>query len=130
MYDGFNLEFKPRLIFGDAFAALFGIGIQLGQTLHQPFMSALAQKIVERLALGRGKQRQTAFPKLDRQVAAPRDFIGVGQRLRNVGKQLDHLGLRLEILVGAEVAWSSLVGQHLSFGNTDPRLVRGKFFGL
>ena len=96
----------------------------------QPLVGAFTQEIVERFALGHRKQRQPALAEFDRQIAAQRDLIGVRQRLRNVGEQLDHLGLRLEILIRTEGARPPLVGEHLSLGDADARLVRGEFISL
>ena len=46
---------------------------------------------------------------------------------RNVGEQLGHLRLRLEVLLGAEMTRPALIGQHVAFGDADARLVRAEF---
>ena len=87
------------------------------------------QIIVEALVVRRWKARQLALAELDGQIAALGDLDRVGERLRNVGKQLRHLGLRLEILVGAETLRPALVGEHVAFGDAHARFVRPEIVG-
>ena len=47
----------------------------------------------------------------------------VRQRLGQVGEDFRHLGLRLEVALGGERARAALVGEHVTFGDADARLV-------
>ncbi len=73
----------------------------------------------------RGREiRQARLVQCQRQIAAARDLHAVLQRLREIGEQLRHLGLGLEILLCGEGPCAALVVEHIAFGDAHPRLVR------
>ena len=53
----------------------------------------------------------------------------MGQRLGQIGEQIGHFGLTLEIAFGREYLGPALVAKHVAFGDAQPRLVRGEFLG-
>ena len=73
-------------------------------------MRFAAQEVVQASPLGVGKSRQLRLAQLQLEVAALGDLHAVLQRLRQVGEQLRHLGLRLEILLRVKAS-----GRRLSF---------------
>ena len=62
----------------------------------------------------------------NRQIAALGDSDAVGERGRQIGEFFQHRRLRREVLLRREWAWSSRVGQDMSFGDADARLVCAK----
>ena len=104
--------------------ALRLIGKELQHALLQTALRFAAQKIVQRHAVGRGKIRQVRLAQFQREVAALGDLHAVLQRLRQIGEQLRHLGLRLEILLRGELLHAALVVQHIAFGDAHARLMR------
>ncbi len=59
-----------------------------------------------------------------------RNLDRVFQRLRQVGKQLRHFRLALEILLLREMARTALVGEHVSLRDADPGFVGDKIVAL
>ena len=130
LQNGLDFEFEPLLIDRQLLSAQRGIRIKLFETAHQAFLRAVAQIVVETFLVRRGESRQFRFAEFKRQVAAFGDFDTVGERLRNVGEQFRHFGLRLEILIGAEMPRAALVGEHVAFSDADARLVRAEIVGV
>ncbi len=98
--------------------------------MREAFLRAVAQIVVEAFLVRRRKRRQLRYAEFERQIAALGDLDAVGERLRNIGEQFGHFGLRPEILVGAEMARAALVREHVAFGDAYARLVRAKVVGL
>ncbi len=89
----------------------------------------LAQIIIQSLAFGRRKIRQARLAEHERQIAAPRDLHAVLQRFRQVGEQLRHFGLSLEILLCGKLFCAAFVVEHITFGDAHARLVRLEILG-
>ncbi len=88
-----------------------------------------AQIIVQADVVGSGKPRQLGCAQLDLEAAAARDLHAVGERGGNVGEQLRHLGLRLEVLPGRKQPRAPLVGEDVALADAHARLVRLEFLG-
>ena len=124
LYDGFRLRAQARLI-GRAGAFAFGlVREKQHQTFFQPGHRLLAQEIIERHARWCREIRQIILAQGDRQIAAPGDLHGIFQRLGQIGEQLAHFRLRLEILLLGIGARAALVAEHIAFGDAHARLVR------
>ena len=124
LHDGFRLRAQARLI-GRAGTFAFGlVREKQHQTFFQPGHRLLAQEIIERHARRRWKSRQVILAQGDRQIAAPGDLHGIFQRLGQIGEQLAHFRLRLEILLLGIGARAALVAEHIAFGDAHARLVR------
>ena len=122
--DGVDLEIQPRLVFRHLGRALRLVRIQVQHTPLQAALRFAAQKVIQCLAVGCGEIRQVRLAQFQREVAALGDLHAVLQRLRQIGEQLRHLGLCLEILLLGELFHTALVVQHIAFGDTHTRLVR------
>jgi hypothetical protein len=126
--DGRQLELQPLDIARPLLVAPRCIGIERGQTAFQAFVAGLAKVVVGGHASAidqrRGEVRQLRLAQHQPEVAAPCDLHRVGQCRRQVGKQLGHLGLRLEVLLPREAPDPPRVGQRLAFGDAHARFVR------
>ena len=76
------------------------------------------------MPLGVGIVGQPRLAQFQHEVAALGDLQRVRDGRGQVGEQLLHRGLRLEILLARELAHAPLVAQDLAFGNANARLVR------
>jgi len=113
-----------------ALRVAFGlIGVQLLETLLQPFLRQLHQIVVERHAVRRREQRQLRLAELEREVAALCNFDGVRERGRNVREHRGHFVLRAEILVRRKALLATRIRKHVALGNAHARFVRGEVVG-
>ena len=92
---------------------------------REPLLGLTAQfrGLVDRLAAGGGEARQDRLARARAERAALRDLDGRGERLGQIGEQRRHLGARLEIVLGRELAPLGF-GDEASFGNANQRVVR------
>eukprot|EP01022_Parablepharisma_sp_SALTPOND_P029433 TRINITY_DN734_c3_g1_i1.p2 TRINITY_DN734_c3_g1~~TRINITY_DN734_c3_g1_i1.p2 ORF type:complete len:1458 (-),score=543.13 TRINITY_DN734_c3_g1_i1:22429-26802(-) len=127
--DGVVLELQARLVAGALLLAFGLVGEQFLQAHFQAGLGLGYQEVVDGHAVRRGEVRQLRLAQLQHQVAALGDFDGVGQRARQVGEELGHLGLRLEILLVVEAAHAARIGHDLAIGDASPRLVGDEFLG-
>ncbi len=128
--DDAQLVLQPLLIARAGRFALVGLRIEHGQPLLQPVLRLLAEELGGGQSLRRGEQRQLRFAQIEHQIAALGNRHGVGQRRRHIGKQRLHLGLRLEILLGSELALAARVAQGFALGDAHPRFVGIEVVGL
>ena len=91
---------------------------------------ASLQVILDAHARRRRERRQAALAELDLEVAAARDLDRVLERLRDVGEELRHLVLALEVLLGREALRPALVAEHVALRDADARLVRAEVAGV
>ena len=101
-------------------------GYSCASRRSRPARGFVAQVLVERDARRRRKPRQVILAERNRQVAALRDRDRVGERLRQVGELLRHLGLRREVLLRREAARPARIGEHVTLGDAHARLVRAE----
>ena len=134
LHDRLDLELQPLRVLRAAALAFGGIREQLPQPLLQALARLQPEVVVQRHPRAvdlRGREvRQVRLAQRQAQVAAPRDLHGVGQRRGQVGEQLAHLRLRLEVLFPREAAHPLRVAQQLALGDADPGLVRLEVLGL
>ncbi len=108
-HDHQEIARKPRLVdnaelIGQAFPIgplIKGIGIQgaqLFKTLGQPFLGGLGQETLKGLAFGHRIVGQSGLVEFQLQGAALGDLHAVGQRLRQVSKQLRHVARAFQVL--------------------------------
>ncbi len=121
-----RLQFKvqPNGVLGSLAVSLLGVLVQGGEPSLHAFARQRAAVVVQRHAGRRRIVRQAGLAELEFEVAALRDGQGVGERDRHVGEQGRHLGLRLEVLLLGEAARPARIGQCVSLGDADARLVR------
>jgi hypothetical protein len=68
--------------------------------------------------------------QLEREIAAPRDLDGVGERLGQIGEELRHFRLGQKITLRREGPRAALVAEHLAFGDAHARFVSGEIRGI
>ena len=73
-----------------------------------------------------GEFRQNRFPSLRPPGTAACDFNCIGDRLRQVGEQFDHLILRLEIVLLGQFAAAGSLIHGCALGDADQRIMRLK----
>ena len=95
----------------------------------QTELRLLAQIVVQALTIRRREIRQARLTQHQREIAAARNLHAVLQRLRQIGEQLRHFGLRLEILLRGKLLCAPFVIEHIAFGNAHARLVRLEILG-
>ena len=123
LQDGLALEDEALVVFRPALGAHFGVRIQLGEANLQPFLRLIDEIFANGHARRDREIGQEVLAQRHRDVATLGNFQRVFQRLRQIGEQLRHLGLRLEILfLGVELR-PPRIAQHVAFGNADARFV-------
>ena len=127
LHDGFALELQSLPIARHLPITLGCVGIELRHALLQPGQRLLPQIGFEGRTARRREQRQLCLAELQFESATAGDFHRVLQSLRQIGEQLGHFGLGLEVLLLGKHPRPALVRQHIAFGDAHARLVRGKF---
>ena len=124
--DGFDFECQPFPVPRQGFFALVRIRIEVQQPLVEPLCRLLREILFQGHVTRRRKLRQLRFAQIQYQAAAARDLDRVLQRLRQVGEQLRHFRLCLEVLVFGIGPGPALVREHIALRNTHARFVREK----
>ena len=125
--DHIDLEVQARHVLGAFFFAQLLVGVQVQQASIEPLVRGMAKVSVDRQAHAIDFRRrvvgQHGFAQLQLQVAALGDLNRVGQGRRNIGEQLAHLRLRLEILLARELAHAPGIAQNFAFRDAHARFV-------
>ena len=124
--DGPGLELETRAILALDLAPLHLLGKQRREAPLEARRRLLAQVVLDRLAVRGREVRQPALAELELEAAPPRDLDRVLERLREVGEELRHLGLRLEVLRAVEFARPAGVAEDIALRDAHPRLVRAE----
>ena len=123
LHDGVDLELETLAIARHVLSARRRVRITREHAFFEAGDRPVVQEGFERHAVWCREQRQPRLAEFERKAAAARDLDRVFQRLRQVGKQLRHLRLALEVLLLGEMARAALVGQHIALGDADPGLM-------
>jgi hypothetical protein len=122
LLDHAELEIEPVAVVVDGAAGREAEGLDAAL---EPFGGLAAQlgRFIDRGPIGRGEARQNRVALLRPVGAALRDLDGRGERLGHVREQRRHLGARLEIVLGRELAPLGF-GDHAAFRDADQRIMR------
>ena len=128
--DGGDLKLQPLFVAGALAFAHGGVRVELRQALLQTLVRGVAEIGLRRHALavhqGRGELRELWLVQHQTQVAALGNLQGIADSRWNIFKQGKHLRRTFEVLLAGEPAHAAGVGEQLTVGDADPRLVRLK----
>ena len=125
--DDVDFKFQPGLVRRPLQLALALVRVKLHQAVSQALVRSMAEVLLDAQLSPvdlRGRVvGQLGLTQRQGQAAALRNGHAVGQCRGHVGKQLGHLGRRLEILLTGELARTAGIGQDFPLGNAHPGLV-------
>jgi len=122
--DGLHLELEPVAIALLRLAPRAFLREKLPEAAVQAAAGGGPEVILDGFAVGRREVRQAALAERELESATPRDFHGVLERLGIIREEPGHLGLRLEVLLGAEFTGTAVVAQHEALRDAHARFVR------
>ena len=124
LHDGLHLELEALGVTRPRLVARGRVRVELRQAPVEPLVRLAAQIVLDRHPAGRGKVRQAALAERELEGAAARDLDRILERLGQVGEELRHLGLRLEVLRGLELLRPARISQHVTLRDAHARFVR------
>ena len=129
LVDHFQLDIETLVILGTALGPHRRIREQELETLLQTLFRFGHQKIFGSHVASR-EVGQEVLAETHRHVAALGDLHRVFQRFGNVGKQLGHLLLTAQVLLGAVATGTAFVHQGIAIVDGDPDLVGVEVIGV